>query len=773
MCLRRMAAVLVSMLLGLCAHGCDGSSTVAPEGCPISTSIPYVWTLSSVDKVDLLFVIDNSRSMAEKQAILAESLPELVTGLANPPCLDAKGELAPQQPAGPAQDCPDQGSARSFAPVVDMHVGVITSSIGGHGSDACTAETVASEDDQGHLIARSGTGVGDPPVPTYEDAGFLVWDPLTDSPSHSPQGQDDPDALVAALGTMVRGAGQVGCGYEAPLEAWYRFLVHPDPYEEIEIVDNKATLVGTDQVLLEQRRSFLRPDSLLVIAMLSDENDCSIRDGGQFYYAAQIYQPGSSNPYHLPKPRAACATDPNNACCRSCGQGAAEGCSTANDDCDGSLSNLDDNINLRCFDQKRRFGIDFLWPIDRYLTGLTAPQVSDREGNVVQNPMFTDLDPTDSNSTIRDASLVFVAGIVGVPWQDIARRDASDQPDLASGANGAGEPVGGLQSGLELEQNGTWAIILGDPATYLPPLDPLMIESVEPRTGQNPVTGDPIEPPDAGLMANPINGHERSIVARDDLQYACIFPLQQPLDCSKPQVACDCGEAYHDNPLCQDTSGAYGQVQRYAKAYPALRQLQLLKEMRTQGIVGSICPAQRADQHQLDFGYRPAMAAILERVSFSLGTSCLGRSLTPDDEGRVPCRIVEARSAEVCDCNANGRAPIEPTDPIVSQAKQNPRCGVMDCNCLCEIVQTAGDDLEACQNDPSPAPANANGETVHGWCYIDATTVAPTGNPDLVALCPEAARRTIRYLGGAKDSHGGWRIVRCPEDVAGSGGSGC
>jgi hypothetical protein len=30
---------------------------------------------------------------------------------------------------------------------------------------------------------------------------------------------------------MVVGAGQIGCGYEAQLESWYRFLVDPTPAE--------------------------------------------------------------------------------------------------------------------------------------------------------------------------------------------------------------------------------------------------------------------------------------------------------------------------------------------------------------------------------------------------------------------------------------------------------------------------------------------------------------------------------------------------------------
>ncbi len=337
-----------------------------------------------------------------------------------------------------------------------------------------------------------------------------------------------------SLTAMVEGVGEVGCGYESTLEAWYRFLVDPDPYDAIEVIDHKAELLGRDEVLLAQRREFLRPDSLLLIVMLSDENDCSIRDGGQFYFAGQIYEPGSSNPYHLPKPRAACAEDPTSHCCRSCGQQPGDGCSTASDDCDtGPLSNLDDNVNLRCFDRKRRFGIDFLWPVDRYVTGLTSQNVTDRHGNVVPNPLFSKLDPTDQSSHVRGAGMVYVAGIVGVPWQDIARRREDGTPDLLDGLDLYGRPAGGIMHGDELVLNDAWDLMLGDPESHVSPGDPLMIESVEPRSGTHPLTGDPVQPPGAG-DANPINGSEYSIPSRDDLQYACIFDLPVPRDCTDP-----------------------------------------------------------------------------------------------------------------------------------------------------------------------------------------------------------------------------------------------
>jgi len=128
------------------------------------------------------------------------------------------------------------------------------------------------------------------------------------------------------LANMVRGVSDQGCGYEHTLESWYRFLIDPDPYERVELgSNNRNQPVGTDNQLLQQRADFLRPDSLVAIVMLSDENDCSIRDGGQNYLAAQIFVPGSMERYRLPKPRAACATDPADPCCRSCAEDPGDG----------------------------------------------------------------------------------------------------------------------------------------------------------------------------------------------------------------------------------------------------------------------------------------------------------------------------------------------------------------------------------------------------------------------------------------------------------------
>jgi hypothetical protein len=379
------------------------------------------------------------------------------------------------------------------------------------------------------------------------------------------------------------------------MESWYRFLADPEPYKDITLQAGKATPSGTDTVLLQQRSRFLRPDSLLAILMLSDEDDCSIKESGQFYYAAQQQNPqDSKKKFHLPRARQICQTNPNDPCCRSCGQ-ASPGC-PADPTCTTNPTLNDageDDINLRCFDQKRRFGIDFLYGIDRYTMALTSATVPTRDGTLVPNPIFSDLDPTDGVTTIRDPGLVVIAGIVGVPWQDIARNPA----DLSQGYKTAEELAQPVNGGGD-----AWSVILGDPANYVAPTDPHMIESVQPRAG--------LPGPNSAPNADPINGHEYTI-ADNDLQYACVFNLPQPRDCSVMGVnGCDCNLGT-DNPLCDPTTKT---LQVRAKAYPGQRELSMLRGVGTQGVVASICPAQVTDATRADYAYRPAVAALVERV---------------------------------------------------------------------------------------------------------------------------------------------------------------
>jgi hypothetical protein len=560
--------------------------------------------LSKVTKVDILFGIDNSRSMADKQEILALALDDLISGLADPPCLDAAGNYVAQP--GPLTPCPPD-SQRRFHPVSDIHIGIVSSSLGGHGADTCavTGPDTATNNDRARLLDRVDP-LTDEEVPTWQDKGFLAWDPAQ---SLVPPGQGDEATLVQQFKDMVLGVGQIGCGYEAQLESLYRFLVEPDPPETVTLDQGMVVWQGTDDVLLDQRRSFLRPDSMLVVVSMSDENDCSIREEGQYHLVAQAKGPGGA-PFHLPRARSICETDPMNACCASCGQATPDGCpeDPLCKDGNGQTTFLDDetdNINQRCFDQRRRFGIDFLYPVSRYIDGFTAGAVTDRSGQVVPNPVFSDLDPSDGAQPVRDPGLVIVTGIVGVPWQDIAK----NYQDLKQGFKTAGE-----LTQENINGHTVWDIILGDPDNSVPPLDPFMVESIFPRSGVNPVTGDATTL--AGFW-NPINGHEFPNPMQDDLQYACIMPVPTPRDCTDPfQTSCDCLEPDNENPLCAENpaDGGNPTLQVSAKAMPGLRQLAVLRGLGERAVIGSICAGQLDDPTLPDYAYRPAVASLIDRM---------------------------------------------------------------------------------------------------------------------------------------------------------------
>jgi hypothetical protein len=590
-------------------------------------------------------------------------------------------------------------------------------------------------------------------VPTYQGKGFLAWDPAQklSPPGEAQAGSIAVNAdgttttvspgLVPALKDLVLGVGNIGCGFSSQLESWYRFLVDPEPYQTISLVDGKATPQGTDTLLLKERADFLRPSSLLAVVMLTDSNDCSIKESGQFYYAAQrgsLTPPGAD--FHLPRARKECATNPDDPCCKSCGQ-QAPSC-PVDDACAASptLSEAEDPLSLRCFDQKRRFGIDFLYGTDRYRDALQSQMIPNHQGDMVPNPIFSDLNPADDDSRIRDKGLVYLAGIVGVPWQAIARDPA--------------DPTKGVLNSEELgisdeKGHSTWDKILGDPAQHVPPKDAHMIESIAPRPG----LPGPTSAPDA----DPIHGRERTIPG-NDLQYACTFALPAPRDCSVSGVeGCDCN-AGSDDPTCDPTIKT---LQVRARAYPALRQLATLKSVDSQGIVASLCPVQVEDPTRADYGYRMALASITDRLKTVVDGSCVSRTLTTDAQGRVSCTIIQARKAgSVCACDgAVGRrdVPAEGQD-FLARVKASPSAKDYDVNCFCELVQ-AGDpvdstpeDLAACLGDPSQVPIVQGGKDdglpAQGWCYVDPTQSAAS-NPDIVKNCQASNQRLVRYTGDA------------------------
>lgn len=177
-----------------------------------------------VGDVDLLFVIDDSGSMAEEQASLEREIPRLIEGLTDPP-LDAEGNPR-------------------WSAVQSLQVAVVTTDLGTRGAPVSSARVGAAcaanegRGDDGQLRQSPACGPG----------AVLRW-----------QEGDDPAEFAARVGCLTD-VGTSGCGLEQPLAAAVRGL--------------DAAPGATP---------FPRPDALLAVIVLSDEEDCSLADPVAFF----------------------------------------------------------------------------------------------------------------------------------------------------------------------------------------------------------------------------------------------------------------------------------------------------------------------------------------------------------------------------------------------------------------------------------------------------------------------------------------------------------
>ncbi|HVR19762.1 MAG TPA: hypothetical protein VMS65_08700 [Polyangiaceae bacterium] len=740
-----------------------GAGALAAAGCldrPVVPAKPRTSNLfveavaqNFIDKIDLLFMIDNSVSMKDKQEILEKAVPVLVQRLVTPRCLDEQGNSVGMADSGGTCTL---GTAE-FKPVEDIHIAVITSSLGSHGGSECL-------DDRAELLPLMRPTAG---LTSWNNTGFLAWDPGQDK--NLPPGEQNLGALVNNVGAQLRASGEVGCGYESSLEAWYRFLVDPEPPSSVSVVEKNGFRVMekglVNGALLEQRAKFLRDDSLLAIVMLTDENDCSIDDddGKQGFLVTTRNAP-------LPRASAQCASDPNDRCCHSCAVAALEGCTPNEQDAECSkkaanesyalLGPNEDHVNLRCFDHKRRFGMDLLYPTQRYVDALTKPLVENRARQLVPNPIFV-----SETGKQRPKSQVVLAGIVGVPWQDIATDATREGPNLE------------YMNADELNKAGRWDLILGDPSKNAPPSDPHMRESIAPRSGSHPLFGIPIAPATSQNRAeNPINGHEQNVPGFDDLQFACTFELPVPHPCTAENaLPCDCNIDEHakNSSLCEypNDPNAHG-IQRRAKGYPGLRHLEVLKGIGNNAIVASICPKNvepapgLMPENDPSYGYNPAVASILDIFRERLGGQCLPRQLDIDQNeaspsfGKVSCSVIEAVQTQgECSCDpTKGRAPVSSKD-LRAGAKDGLReyraCGGdIDCNsyCLCEIEQLEGEKRDACL-------AGSTAPDLYGYCYVDADL--GIGNPALVERCEANKKRQLHWVGEGLPANGSIMLMAC------------
>jgi hypothetical protein len=192
----------------------------------------------------------------------------------------------------------------------------------------------------------------------------------------------------------------------------------------------------------------------------------------------------------------------------------------------------------------------------------------------------------------------------------------------------------------------------------------------------------------------------------------------------------------------------------------------VLKGIGDQGIVASICPAQLGtDLDAPEYGYTPAVDALIERLKAKLGGPCLPRALHADDRGQVQCIVVEGRNVEdgqSCSCDhAPGRIDVPSSHhALVSQAMMDPSAVLAGLDCFCEIEQLDGAEAEVCRESLAEEP-QLDGEPVQGWCYIDATTVPPLGNAELVDHCQDTQERMIRFVNEGEPVNDAVVFVSC------------
>lgn len=232
-------AALCSVLVAACV-----SAPPNVEPCSTAEVSDEVRT-RAVDRLDLLFVVDDSASMATEREHLLNEVPRIVYILMS-------GDR-------------DGDGVRDFAPDTSIHMGVITSDLGGAASGA--AGCAAGDD--AVLVAAMADGVGCGPD---RASGVFDFRPAT----------DDPNVLATEVG-CVAALGSGGCGVEQPLEATLRALSVPAPtywtaegYAPPTFADGSTGHGGESGA----NAGFLRPNSRLVVVLITNEDDCSVSDVG-------------------------------------------------------------------------------------------------------------------------------------------------------------------------------------------------------------------------------------------------------------------------------------------------------------------------------------------------------------------------------------------------------------------------------------------------------------------------------------------------------------
>jgi hypothetical protein len=211
------AHLCLPALLFLGCHSSPATDQDAGDGCvvPGYTLVASIG-LSPVRKEDLVFVIDNSPSMAPKREKFMKQLPRLLDALKDP----GDGSLP------------------------NLRVAILDGDMGSSGAistGACGAKNGTTLGDAGQLQIVGGLTCG----MTDPNARWLQM--LTLSPANY------SGDIVQVFSCLAGGLGQAGCEYQQPLQAL-------------------ATAATPGSASLSE---FVRPEAYLDLVIISDQDDCS------------------------------------------------------------------------------------------------------------------------------------------------------------------------------------------------------------------------------------------------------------------------------------------------------------------------------------------------------------------------------------------------------------------------------------------------------------------------------------------------------------------
>jgi hypothetical protein len=186
--------------------------------------------------IDLLFVIDNSFSMRQEQTNLQQNFPRLIEALRTHK-LGADGSGKPCAPGN-----------QSGCKIPNVRIGVVSTDLGGGPMMPPDLGCTPNGDGARLQSTPRGSCVG-PSGPYIE---------YRDGAANVQSATKDPIAQVKEAFSCIAQLGTDGCGYEQPLEAARRAL------------DGKVN------------PTFLRPEALLAVVFITDEDDCSARKAQLF-----------------------------------------------------------------------------------------------------------------------------------------------------------------------------------------------------------------------------------------------------------------------------------------------------------------------------------------------------------------------------------------------------------------------------------------------------------------------------------------------------------